>query len=130
MKCCWLVVALLLPACAPGPVVSSDASPSREWLIGHWIVSDDGSRRACQGDTGVRYAADGTYNLLEEVGVWRLEGDRLSETATKATEVAAPGEVEVGRTVLSRIRRQAPDEMVKTLAEESTLLLLRCPTRR
>jgi hypothetical protein len=108
----------------------SQQSP-REKLVGAWApvpgtASSDGPD-LCAGDMGIQYSADGTYDTLDQVGTWRLEGETLTETATEATDAAEPGSVKIGRPLASRIQWQGPDTLVLTGADGQQITLRRCP---
>ncbi len=107
------------------------APPDPAWLAGTWLHVVEAADRdliACASGLPIVYAPDGTYALFEESGTWRLEGDRLTETATAAHEdMVAPEEVAIGVPFVSRVERVGPDEMRKTDAGGRTETLLRCP---
>lgn len=127
MKRLALVLSLLAAGCATVPRADM---PDANWLEGVWLLIDDETAFPgdCPSGLPIRYHADGTYSLFEEAGVWRLSGDRLTETATSASESAEPGSVSIGLPFRSRIIRIGPGEMRKTFADGSTSTLRRCPT--
>ena len=104
----------------------------RGQLVGAWLAIDPPIRfpDGCEGDTGIYYKPDGTYETLEQSGTWRLDGDRLTETATHAHEAVEPGAVKIGQSFVSRIRWEGPDEFVKAFANDHSLVLRRCPITR
>ena len=116
----------VMPAkpCAAG----TGKATQRSRLAGTWIFIKSKTRfpDACQGDTGITYEADGTYQLLEESGTWRLKGDRLTETPTEAHEGAQPGSVKIGEPFTSRLQWQGPDTFTKT-HPGGKITLRRCP---
>jgi hypothetical protein len=117
----------LMPAkpCAAG----TGKAAQRTGLAGGWIFIAKNTRfpDACEGDSGITYKADGTYEMLEESGRWRLKGDRLTETPTKAHEAAPqPGSVKVGQSFTSRLQWQRPDTFTKTFPGYK-VTLRRCP---
>lgn len=122
---------LLLALLALGlPAPGAAAPPSRDWLVGTWILIEREADRdldLCDSGLPITYRADGTYSLFEETGVWRLRGRRLTETATAATAAGDPADVEIGRPYRSRIARVGPDEMRKRFADGARMTLLRCP---
>lgn len=103
--------------------------PTPQWLDGVWLVMLKGERdlAACASGLPIAYSADGTYNMWEESGVWRLEGNRLIETATEAHDTVDPSEVALGRRFVNRIERISENEMRKTLEDGTRMILRRCP---
>jgi hypothetical protein len=86
---------------------------------------------SCASGLPISYDLRGTYSLFDESGTWRLEGDRLSETATEAHEdVIEPTEVQIGVTFVSRIQRRGRDMFRKTFADGRTETFRRCPTEQ
>lgn len=118
-------VALALGACATTPPGS--AGPAR--LIGTWllIAPDLEFPLACESGLPISYAADGTYALYEESGVWRLDGDVLTETTTAITEAGDPETSHLGRPFVSRIRWRGPDRFRKRFAGGNVETFRRCP---
>lgn len=97
-------------------------------LVGAWApVTNIDDPSACAGDTGIRYAADGTYETLHQVGTWRLDGDRLTETPTEATDAADPDRVKIGEPITTRVGWQGPDRITITGADGQEMTLRRCP---
>ncbi len=125
----WLPLLLLLaPGCTTVPGVPQDSLGGS--LVGTWLLIDKPSDRdmvACASGLPISYAADGTYALFEEGGVWRLEGDRLTETATEVSDAGDPNEVQIGRPFVSRLRWSGRDEFVKTTAGGEKMIFRRCP---
>ena len=83
-------------------VALAAAIPSRSlhpaWMVGSWGWSNPGERgNDCGTDHDTTYERDGTYYFLDEVGTWRIEGDRLIES-----EPGAPGKSIVRRFVKVR----------------------------
>jgi hypothetical protein len=116
----------LMPAksCAAG----TGKAAQRNRLAGTWIFIKSKTRfpDACQGDTGITYEADGTYQLLEESGTWRLKADQLTETPTESHEGAQPGSVKIGEPFTSRLQWQGPDTFTK-IFPGGKITLRRCP---
>jgi hypothetical protein len=120
-----IALLLALGACAttpPGP-----SGPER--LVGTWLMieADLEFPLACASGLPIAYAADGTYALYEESGVWRLDGDVLTETATALTEAGDPDTSHLGRPFVSRIRWRGPDRFRKRFAEGNVETFRRCP---
>jgi hypothetical protein len=115
---------LLVCACATtGPEREGDL---RAWIVGQWLLMEPDLQfpQSCRTDLPIDYRADGTYQMLGESGVWRLEGDRLREGATAAEE---PAMSRVGTTVVNRIERLGRDRMRKRFEDGGTAILRRCP---
>lgn len=73
-------VALALFVAAP----SDAAHPT--WMVGTWAWQNPGETGVhCGSDHDTTYHPDGRYSFIDEIGTWRVEGDRLIET------VADPG---------------------------------------
>jgi hypothetical protein len=98
-------------------------------MIGGWLVVEGRDRDvfACNSGLPISYSADGRYTMWEESGAWSLAGDRLTEMATEAHEHVDPAEVALGRRFVSRVERRGDNEMRKTLADGSRMILVRCP---
>lgn len=123
-----LAVALLVAGCATAPPSSS--APTGRWFAGTWLMMEDAGEHglaACASGLPIRYPADGTYRLWEESGTWRLDGDRLTETAAEANDMVDPAVVAVGVPHVSRIERAGPDRFRKTYEDGATRTFLRCP---
>jgi hypothetical protein len=62
------------------------ATPDRahpNWMVGTWGWQNPGERGSdCGSDHTVTYYRNGRYDFIDETGTWRVEGDRLIETAT------------------------------------------------
>lgn len=57
----------------PRPAATPSSKASKKWLIGGWVpVKED-----CAGDAGISYKANGTWNLFDSSGFWKLQGDNL-----------------------------------------------------
>jgi len=53
------------------------------WMIGTWGWQNPGERvNDCGTDHDVTYARDGRYDFMDEVGTWKVVGNRLIETMT------------------------------------------------
>lgn len=119
--------ALFTLALAASPAVR--AQP--EWLVGTWIWASEGGApdySECSGPLAIRYAAGGRYSLTAEEGRWRVDGNRLTETAARvdrnAWGNAAPP---VGVPQVSRIRRLTRDSFRKEYRRGSPAIFYRCP---
>jgi hypothetical protein len=89
-------------AASPTPVASSAAAPSqpksaplREWIIGTWSFDT-----SCATDFLIRYDADGRLDNAGEVGSWRAEGDRLTETVTERLEQGGDAPEKLARPIV------------------------------
>ena len=128
MRCLALLAAALLGGCATtGAPGRGDAR-----LVGTWLVLSNEIEfpLACASGLPITYNGDRTYDLFEAYGTWRLDGDRLTETPTGATEVEDPAEIPIGVPFISRIEWRGPDTIVKTLADGTVETLRRCPAER
>ena len=115
--------AFLLCACATtGPAREADLS---EWLVGDWLLIEPDLQfpLACRTDLPISYRADGTYEMLGETGVWRLEGNRLHEGPTLVEDGDAS---RVGTITVNRIERRGRDRMLKRFQGGGTATLRRC----
>ncbi|HEX8192633.1 MAG TPA: hypothetical protein VF552_07000 [Allosphingosinicella sp.] len=121
-----LGVAALLSACA---TTGAGTAPTPQWLVGSWLMMDPGERNlvACASFAPIGYEADGDYVLFDERGTWRLDGDRLTETATEVDDPQAPGASAIGQPQTSRIARTGRDSFVKTFASGGRAIFRRCP---
>ena len=121
-----LATLALLPGCATS---GAQVVPTREWLVGIWLAQKQGERSllACASGLPIAYRADGTYGTWEWDGIWRLDGDRLIETATIDNEMIPPEEVPLGTNHVSRIVRVADDEMLQIHPNGTRVTHLRCP---
>ncbi|MDQ8756437.1 hypothetical protein RCO27_09365 [Sphingosinicella sp. LHD-64] len=125
MRVALLVIpALLLAGCA-----TTSGPSSTPWLSGLWIGMEEGVEYplACASGLPIRYLAGGRYEIFEERGTWRLDGDRLTETATEATGAGDEGTPEIGRPYVSRIARDGDGAFVKTYADGAQTRFRRCP---
>lgn len=53
------------------------------WMVGTWGWQNPGERgNDCGTDHDVTYTRNGRYEFMDEVGTWRIEGNRLIETMT------------------------------------------------
>ncbi len=125
-------IAILCLLAATSACATMDRSrPS--WLAGSWLMMEDGANfpLSCASGLPIRYLPDGAYRLMEERGVWRLQGDRLTETILQTNEAGPPEEeVEIGRPYESRIERMGPDSFRKSFADGDSVLFRRCPEPR
>ncbi len=120
-----LLTAVLVAGCATTPQQTRDPN----WLVGTWLMLDDEIEYplACASGLPIAYAADHTYRLFEESGRWRLDGDRLTETATEISDPGDEASPEIGRAYVSRIERRGPNEFRKTFADRNIETFRRCP---
>ena len=114
--------ALLLAACA-----TTQDEPVRNWLVGTWLRMADDLELLVGCDSGlpIHYAPDGTYLVFEGNGTWRLQGERLVETALDSA-MDEP-EAAIGVPIASHIHRIGPDEFRRTNADGSVAIFRRCP---
>lgn len=124
-----LVFMLMLSSCTTMRATQPPADA--RWLTGTWLEINepgDESLIGCNSGLPIRYRADGTYSLFEDSeGIWRLAGDRLTETATEAYDTVDPDDVAIGHPSTSRIERVSAGEMRKILDDQSRLTMMRCP---
>ncbi len=127
MKPQWLLpILLLLASCA----TTRRPQDIRNWLVGTWLMMDrpdDRDLTPCASGLPIYYGGDGKYNMFEESGTWRLEGDRLTEMATEASDVVDPKEVAIGQAFVSRIERVEANAFAKTYADGTKATFRRCP---
>ena len=69
----YVVVALLLSALGN----SVQATTAKD-IVGVWAQTGD----ACEGDNGITYRRDGTWDVYSESGRWVLSGNELITTTT------------------------------------------------
>jgi hypothetical protein len=110
-----------LAACA-----TTRTSPS--WLVGTWLMMEPDVEfpLACASGLPIIYHADGTYDLMEGGGTWRLAGARLIETA-QVNDAADSGPPDLGRAYVAEIERLGPDAFRKTYADGAVETFRRCP---
>ena len=121
---------LLLAGCATNLTTKAAGAPTTaDWLAGTWLMVEDRSEHpvGCSSGLPISYSRDGSYTLFEESGTWRLEGQRLIETATEVHDGTDPAEVALGRPQISRVERLGPNAMRKSFANGFRALFLRCP---
>jgi hypothetical protein len=108
---------------APSP----SASPVAGKLAGRWLGLHKGVRFPLGCDSGepIFYRDDGKYMAEGVIGTWRLQGDRLTETATQVEEPGEPGAV--GRPYVTRIAWEGPDTFIKTFPGGRRMPFRRCP---
>ena len=101
-------------------------------LVGTWLPLENGIEHplACASGLPISYEAGGRYRLFEEEGQWRLDGDRLTEVASAATEAGDPAEVAIGKPFVSTIRLLGRDRFLKRLSDGSRVDFRRCPATR
>lgn len=93
-------------AAEPAPVSakpSADA-PLAQWLVGHWAYEDD-----CATDFSVLYSADGKLDAHGEIGSWKAEGDRVTETITERMGEAGTEPVDPPETIRYTVEKQGAD---------------------
>lgn len=124
-KAVFLSAALLLSACA----TTAPRPAPGHWLVGTWLMLGEGVEYplACESGLPIAYNADGTYDLFEDSGTWRLDGSRLTEVATEHHDSGGEGGPELGRLYVSTIQRSGPDAFRKTYADGAVETFRRCP---
>ncbi len=126
MRAALLPLAILLLAGCSTTGPRSEAS----WLVGTWLMMSEDLEfpLACSSGLPIQYDSRGTYHLFDQDGRWRLQGDRLTETAQRLHPTAEPeSSSEIGRPYVSRLERQGPDAFRKTFVDGSSELFRRCP---
>ena len=126
-KAVALATFLLLSACA----TTAPRSRPGHWLIGTWLMMSEGVEHplACESGLPIAYNANGTYDLFEDSGTWRLDGSRLTEVATRHHDSGGgEGSPELGRPYVSTIQRSGPDAFRKTYADGTIETFRRCPS--
>jgi hypothetical protein len=120
-----LIAALALGACATTP----PAGDARARLVGTWLLMepDLDFPTSCASGLPISYAADGSFAMFEETGVWRLDGDVLTETVTAVTEAGDPAEAQIGRPFVARIAWRGRNRFLKRYAEGNVETFRRCP---
>lgn len=115
------------PMSASQGVPSPSASPAAGKLAGRWLGLHNGVQFPLGCDSGepVFYGRDGKYVTEGVIGTWRLQSDRLIETATEIAEPGEPGAI--GRPHVSRIVWKGSDRFVKTFADGRSMTFRRCP---
>jgi len=116
-------------------LVGCTSLPQRSYpavLVGTWLPLENGIEHplACASGLPISYEHSGRYLLFEEQGQWRLDGDRLTEVATAATEAGDPAEVAFGKPFVSTIRLLGRNRFLKRLGDGSQLEFRRCPATR
>lgn len=110
--------AALLAGCA-----TAGEPPTREWLVGTWLMMAEGVEfpRLCDTGLPISYLADGSWRVFEGDGIWRLDGDHLIETTidTAADEIPPPS--------TSRIVRTGPDQFRRIRSNGAVATFRRCP---
>ncbi|MXQ14100.1 hypothetical protein [Microvirga makkahensis] len=116
-----------LPNSSEGLPDRAAASPAGK-LRGRWLGLHRRVRFPLGCDSGepVFYSQDGKYMTEGVIGTWRLQGNRLTETATEIAEPGEPGAI--GRPHVSRIAWEGPDKFVKTFPDGSRMTFRRCPS--
>jgi hypothetical protein len=116
--CAPIVAAALLSGCA-----TTGEPPTREWLVGSWLMMAEGVEfpRLCDTGLPIHYLDDGTWRVFEGDGTWRLDGDRLRQTTidTVADEIPPPS--------TSRIVRTGPDQFRRIGSNGEVATFRRCP---
>lgn len=98
------------------------AHPS--WMIGSWGWQNAGETGVdCGSDHDTEYRRDGTYLFIDEVGTWRIEGNRLIETVTDPGESGIP--TDRGKTNVIKFKRVRPG--VLEVGGENPGRMIKCP---
>ena len=64
-------------------LLAASADPHPRWMVGTWGWQNPGEQGTdCHSDHSITYERDGRYVFMDEVGTWRIEGQRLIETLT------------------------------------------------
>ena len=119
---------LLLAGCAAGSG-SGAPSPSRGWLVGHWIPNG----AHCESDAGIGFRADGSWFAYEEAGRWTLAGDVLTTlTTVKWQSGDDTGEERLAQPEghAQRIERRGRDAYRAHHPDGEVLDMRRCPPAR
>ena len=124
MRRAVLIAMLLATGCATVP--DRSAQP---WLVGIWLMIEDDTQfpLACESGLPIRYDSNGRYFTYEEIGTWRLDGGRLTETATELNDTVEERAPELGRPYVSQVEHTGPDELRKTFAGGEQATFRRCP---
>lgn len=111
----------------------SKLRPDRSWLVGAWLMMDGRTEfpDGCGTHLPVQYFADGTSGLFGESWVWRLDGDKLTETqlAIDPTKVD-PAEAEIGKTFRSTLHWITKDRLSREYSDGDRYEFLRCPVAK
>jgi hypothetical protein len=120
---------LLAPAALIAGCVTPSAPSPSPWLAGLWLGEEDGVQfpLACASGLPIHYLPGGRYEIFGERGTWRLDSDRLTETATEVTDAADEGSPEIGRPYISQITRDGDEAFVKTYRDGARTRFRRCP---
>lgn len=102
-------------------------------LAGEWDWMDGHSEfpKVCGSDGTVQYHEDGSYTLWGEAGMWRLDGDALTETMTDfhPLHVDRPAEY-IDKAHVSTIKWVDQNMFLKRRADGSELAFRRCPKQK
>jgi len=122
-----LLAAGCTPASQPAnnvaePVVADNPKPppanvtvaSDSYLVGHWAYGED-----CATDFSVIYQADGKLDAHGEVGSWRLEGNRVTETITERMGEAGEERVDPPETVRYTLEKKDQDHAILRRGDKS-----------
>ncbi len=122
------LVALLLAAAGQPPTVDG------AYLLGNWVWAEPGEApdfEQCTGPLSMRYLADGTYEMVGELGTWKLDRGRITETATKVDFAvwgnAAP---RVGIAEINRVQRVDENRFRKRHRNGAVSVFHRCPAAK
>lgn len=94
------------PPANAAAAVAADA-PLAQWLVGHWAYDED-----CATDFTVVYSADGKLDAHGDVGSWKAEGDKVTETVTERMGEAGTEPVDPPQTIVYTVERKGADRAV------------------
>jgi hypothetical protein len=108
----------------------NDMQPSRSWLAGGWVLMDGALEYplACGSHGPITYAANGKYHTWGEAGIWRLDGEVLTETMTGFEQLHIDRQsADVGKPYVSKLHWISRDRFLKRFADGTTSEFRRCP---
>lgn len=113
-----------LAACST--VVAPEAdSPSKAWLVGHWIPVG----AHCESDAGVVFRSDESWLAYQSAGTWALEGQTLVTLTTHRWESGDGIEETLtdAERHAERIKVIGPDAYRSYRADGDIVEMRRCP---
>ena len=94
-----------------------------DWMDGHTEFP-----RVCGSHGTVQYHVDGSYTLWGEAGMWRLDGNALTETMTDFDPLHVDRSPDdIGKAYVSTVKWVDKNTFVKRRADGSKLAFRRCP---
>lgn len=124
----FFICLTLLSCSGTSANVSSFKSSHPAWMLGKWLWLNPGERYSpaeCNADHNITYHRDGRYDLLDESGYWRVEGDRLIETMTSVGGTGDPADQ--GKPSILLIERKDQATLVVHGRNPGTMIL--CPAQ-